>query len=173
MKPSFDPSKPMVLAGWSEIEGWLPSGLTLAGIEHTIYKMDGQPDDLSGSFIMSFIRDGEKDVPQLYREYFKQLCEELGRMPDIHLDSGFPENEEFGRRVTWFGQLADIQLHVAASWEHRYYEYVDFALYYYRSCDIFSRRYMREQLARDEQKLPTLNKQDAKQVGDGDAEEVV
>jgi hypothetical protein len=154
MKPSFDQSKPMVLAGWSEIEEWLPGGLTLAGIEHTIYKIDGQPEDLSGSFIMSFIRDGERDVPLLYRNYFKQLCEEIGRIPDIHLDSSFPETNLFGRNAAWFGQMADIRLNVAASWEHSYYEYVDFTLYYYRSCDILNRKYMREALARDAQRLP-------------------
>ena len=154
MKPSFDPSKPMALAGWSEIEGWLPGGLTLGGVEHTIYKMDGQPDDLSGSFIMSFMRDGEKDVPRLYRKYFKQLCESLGQIPDVHLDSGCPETKTFARKAVWFGGVADMQLHVAASWEHSYSEYGDFAVYCYRSCDILGRKSMREQLAWDEQRLP-------------------
>jgi hypothetical protein len=154
MKPLFDPSKPMALTGWSVIEGWLPSGLTLAGIEHTIYKMDGQPEDLSGSFIMSFIRDGEKDVPRLYRNYFKQLCEALGKIPDVHLDSGCSETRTFARKAAWFGELADIELHVAASWEYSYYEYVDFAIYCCRSCDILRRSSMREQLARDEQRMP-------------------
>jgi len=128
MRPTFEPAKQMCLAGWGEVEGWLPDGLTFAGVEHSIDALDGQPDDLSGSFIMSFIRDGEKDVPGLYRSYFQQLREALGQLPNAHLDSGCPETKEFGRRATWLSDAADLQLTVAASWEICYYEYVDFSL---------------------------------------------